>query len=224
VIGFESQARFIPIYVGESTRHIGRFGDYVAANFTASTDFKVGRAIKYLDILGFKVLIKYGESADRRRDQRILISTHRSSGYRLLNDLPGYRYKFADKKKEGEKVDSFMNELLGGLSKILTAPNLMTNIIDFAHSEPITSVSEKMKMPESKLKNHERFAKAFEKYAGRTFTTNRIKEILLRAYPDFSLGSILPNDHAEGNKSPCSCARTPDRVFDRIDRGHYRVR
>lgn len=224
VIGFEKEARFIPIYVGESRRNIGRIGDYVVANFSASTDFKVGRAVKYLDRLGFKVLIKYGETTDRRRDQKILISSDRASGYKLLNDLAGYHYKFADKKKKGEKVESFINEQLRGLSKTSTGSNLMMNIIDFERLEPITIVSEKMTVPETRLKNHERFAKAFKKYAGQEFTTKQIEEILLRAYPDFSLGSILPNDHAGGNKSPCWCAKTADRVFNRIDRGLYRVR
>jgi hypothetical protein len=224
VIGFEKEARFIPIYIGESRRNIGRFGDYVAANFSASTDFKVGRAVKYLDRLGFKVLIKYGETTDRRRDQKILISRHRLASYKLLNDLAGYHYKFADKKKEEEKIESFMNDLLSGLSKTSAGSNLMTNVIDFEHSEPITIVSEKVTVPETRLKNHERFAKTFKGYTGQEFTTKQIEEILLRTYPDFSLGSILPNDHAGGNKSPCWCAKTADRVFDRIDRGLYRVR
>jgi hypothetical protein len=77
---------------------------------------------------------------------------------------------------------------------------------------------------EAKLKNHECFANAFRKYTGQELTTEQIEHILLRAYPNFSLGSIRPNDHAAGNKSPCSCARTTDRVFDRLDRGLYRVR
>jgi len=39
-------------------------------------------------------------------------------------------------------------------------------------------------------------------------------------------GSILPNDHAEGNLSPCRCAknRENDPIFDRDDDGNYRVR
>ena len=39
---------FIPFYVGESSRSVGRFGDYIASKFTASTDFQVGQAIQYL--------------------------------------------------------------------------------------------------------------------------------------------------------------------------------
>ena len=46
----------VPFYVGESSRHVGRFGDYMSANFTASTDFKVGEAVKYLQKSRFRVL------------------------------------------------------------------------------------------------------------------------------------------------------------------------
>jgi hypothetical protein len=75
-----------------------------------------------------------------------------------------------------------------------------------------------------KLNNHECFAKAFRKHAGQTLSTGQIGRILLNDYPSFSEGSVRPNDHAEGNECPCSCARTADRVFDRLRRGLYRVR
>lgn len=85
-------------------------------------------------------------------------------------------------------------------------------------------ISEKKWVTKTKLENHESFAIAFGKYTGQELTTEQIAHILLRAYPNFSLGSIRPNDHASGNKSPCSCAGTANRVFDRLDRGLYRVR
>ena len=45
---------FTPFYVGESTTRVGgRIGDYVAANFTALADFKVGKAVKRLRERGF---------------------------------------------------------------------------------------------------------------------------------------------------------------------------
>ena len=37
----------IPFYIGESSRGIGRFYDYLMAQFAASTDFKVGEAIRH---------------------------------------------------------------------------------------------------------------------------------------------------------------------------------
>jgi len=46
------------------------------------------------------------------------------------------------------------------------------------------------------------------------------------AESDIVPGSILPNDHAEGNLSPCRCAknRENDPIFDREPNGNYRVR
>src|SRR3990172_2147914 len=49
----------VPFYVGESSRHVGRFGDYVSAKFSAPTDFKVGEAVKYLRKRGLRVVIKF---------------------------------------------------------------------------------------------------------------------------------------------------------------------
>ena len=73
------------------------------------------------------------------------------------------------------------------------------------------------------MTNHEMIADAVRGYRGETLTTIEIKNIVLRAYPRFSEGSLLPNDHADGNKNPCWCATTKDRIFDRIEWGKYRV-
>jgi hypothetical protein len=37
-------------------------------------------------------------------------------------------------------------------------------------------------------------------------------------------GSILPNDHAEGNQHPCCCAKTTRRLFKRVRYAHYKIR
>ncbi len=73
------------------------------------------------------------------------------------------------------------------------------------------------------MTNHEMIADAVRGYRGETLTTSEIKKIVLRAYPRFSEGSLLPNDHAAGNKNPCWCATTKDRIFDRMKRGNYHV-
>lgn len=73
-------------------------------------------------------------------------------------------------------------------------------------------------------RNHTMFKNAFRARRGQSLTTSQIKEILLRAYPNFVPGSVLPNDHAGGNKSCCACAGTENRLFDRIEHGLYRVR
>lgn len=67
-------------------------------------------------------------------------------------------------------------------------------------------------------------ANAMRTYQGRELTTAEIRKIVITQFPDFSTGSLLPNDHAEGNVCPCSCAGTTSRIFDRLDRGLYRVR
>jgi hypothetical protein len=101
----------IPFYVGESSRHVGRFGDYVAANFSASTDFKVGEAVKYLREKGVRVVVTFKESPDRKGEERRLLQ-HLRSTFRLLNDLKGYRYGSADADGERLKIRQFIDLLL----------------------------------------------------------------------------------------------------------------
>jgi hypothetical protein len=103
----------VPFYVGESSRHIGRFGDYVSANFSASTDFKVGEGVKFLRQLGFPVLIKYRETTRRKLDEASLITALKSQGFMLLNDLKGYDYRSAVAENERRRVHSFIETLVG---------------------------------------------------------------------------------------------------------------
>ncbi len=112
IIGIEEKDRFIPIYVGESSRNIGRFGDYVSAQFSAATDFKVGVAVKYLMKNGRRVAIKYKDSSERRREQNDAIAEIKKDGFSLLNDLEGYSYKTADRKKEIKKIENFIKEII----------------------------------------------------------------------------------------------------------------
>jgi hypothetical protein len=74
------------------------------------------------------------------------------------------------------------------------------------------------------MTNHDRLVSALKPYRGKTLTTSDIGHIVKYAFPEFNLGSLLPNDHAEGNKSPCSCAGTTGRIFDKVTRGSYTVR
>jgi len=75
----------------------------------------------------------------------------------------------------------------------------------------------------SPLSNHGMITSALDAYRGKILTTSEIRAIVLGAFPHFSKGSLLPNDHALGNKSPCSCAGTDRRIFDRIEPGRYLV-
>ncbi|GLI53345.1 hypothetical protein [Thermodesulfovibrio yellowstonii] len=74
------------------------------------------------------------------------------------------------------------------------------------------------------MTNHERFVETFKGMSGKELSTSEIRDIIIKKFPDMNRGSILPNDHAEGNKSVCWCAGTENRVFDRIKRGLYKVR
>lgn len=64
---------------------------------------------------------------------------------------------------------------------------------------------------------------AMSDYRGETLTTAEIKKIVCLAFPRFSNGSILPNDHATGNKSACWCAGTDSQIFQKIGKSEYRV-
>jgi hypothetical protein len=72
--------------------------------------------------------------------------------------------------------------------------------------------------------NHELIAKALKAHSGRELETKQFNEIILDAFPDFNEGSLLPNDHASGNKGACPCAGTESRLLDRLGRGLFRVR
>lgn len=71
--------------------------------------------------------------------------------------------------------------------------------------------------------NHDRFASVFKNRIGRTFSTAEIMKLML-AESDIQPGSVLPNDHGEGNKGECPCVGTDRQVFERLGRGTYRVR
>ena len=107
------QTARVPFYVGESSRHVGRFGDYVSGQFSASTDFKVGEAVKCLRELGYQVIIKYKESTNRKTDEASLIACLKSQQHRLLNDLEGYDYRSGTTKEvERDRVRRFVKELV----------------------------------------------------------------------------------------------------------------
>jgi hypothetical protein len=102
----------VPFYVGETSRHMGRIGDYITANFSAQTDFKVGEAVKCLRQLGCLVVIRYKESTNRKRDQDSLIASLRRQGFRLLNDLEGYNYITASEEDERRRIQGFVKTLV----------------------------------------------------------------------------------------------------------------
>ena len=93
VLCWVSEKEEIPFYVGETQSIWGRLNDYYWAEFKASTDFRVGEAIRYLSTKNIRVVARYRPSADPRGEERARIIELRTEGRRLLNDLPAYDYR-----------------------------------------------------------------------------------------------------------------------------------
>jgi len=108
----EGNSDATPFYVGETSRHVGRFGDYLSAKFSACTDFKVGEAVKYLRLRGFRVIIKYKESTDRQGEEKTILDQFRLQHRLLLNDLPGYDYRRSNELDERRKIRVFMSRII----------------------------------------------------------------------------------------------------------------
>jgi hypothetical protein len=76
----------------------------------------------------------------------------------------------------------------------------------------------------SKKTNHQMLDEALKMYQGKVLHTSEMRRIVLSRFPEFKLGSFLPNDHSDiGNKHPCSCSGTSRRLFDRVARHTYKV-
>lgn len=118
VIGISNETDFHEFYVGQSSRHVGRFGDYLKPNFTAATDFKVGKAIEFLREKGFKIEIKYKVAKDRKLDEKELIKKIEPT----LNDLDGYDYKSL--KNNEVKRDEEIKKIKKHMQDWITGKNL----------------------------------------------------------------------------------------------------
>jgi hypothetical protein len=104
-------------YVGETDRFGARMMDYVIAAFGASTDFKVGEAIRYLVANGARVTVGYNECANRkdaRAMERDFINGLRIEGVGLINDLDGYDYRTAINSDERTKIHDFCDRKILG--------------------------------------------------------------------------------------------------------------
>jgi hypothetical protein len=113
VICWVNNVQEVPFYVGETGRLNERMDDYCAKQFGAATDFRVGEAICYLrDKRGFKIMVRYKPSSDRKKEEYLIVRNLQTSGVRLLNDLLSYNYKHADKQDEREAVHKFCEVLI----------------------------------------------------------------------------------------------------------------
>ena len=108
----ESSSDYVPFYVGESSRHVGRFGDYVSAKFSASTDFKVGEAVRQLLYQGCNVIIRYKFTSNRRAEEESIIQKLTANGLQLLNSMGGYTYLKTNEHVERGRVREFTTEVL----------------------------------------------------------------------------------------------------------------
>jgi hypothetical protein len=102
----------IPFYVGQTQSIWGRLNDYYWADFQASTDFRVGEAVRYLNGQDLRVVAKYKVSADRHKEERAIIDLLHAEKRRLLNDCPSYDYRTGTKATEKSRVQKFIDALI----------------------------------------------------------------------------------------------------------------
>lgn len=83
------------------------------------------------------------------------------------------------------------------------------------------------------MAKHREILTALRGFAGQKLTTAEIVTTVRKTFPECNSGNVLPNDHAEGNLGACWCSRknangqnfdASKRIFDRVDRGIFRVR
>lgn len=69
--------------------------------------------------------------------------------------------------------------------------------------------------------NHDAIKAAVSEYVGQVLSTDEIKVLTNGTVRP---GSVLPNDHADrDHRGHCWCAGTEHRLFEKVDRGSYRV-
>jgi hypothetical protein len=82
------------------------------------------------------------------------------------------------------------------------------------------------KMVERVTKYHTQLKNLFQNRKGEKLTTAQIRDIVKSSSDLKTVESwVLPSDHCSNhsNRASCKCAGTPDAVFERLKRGHYRV-
>ena len=107
-----------------------------------------------------------------------------------------------------------LGHLLEGSEKYCPECGLRINNSELAsqfavltNSGPIpTSTSTLSSSVYSYGRNHQILASAVAPHAGSRLTTRQISDIVLTFDPSFQQGSLLVNDHAEGNAGACRCA------------------
>jgi hypothetical protein len=117
VLCWTDGVRNVPFYVGQTQAILGRMNDYHWADFQASTDFRVGEAVKYLREKGLHVITRYRLSAasktEREKEERCLIDALKAEGTALLNCFPGYDYRKSAQDEQRDRIRGFIDEILG---------------------------------------------------------------------------------------------------------------
>lgn len=87
-------------------------GDYCLAQFQASTDFRVGEAVRHLrETKRYQIVLRYRKIPEPAKDEYQLIRRLQLSGFRLLNDLLGYDCRTAQETDERVAVQEFCDVL-----------------------------------------------------------------------------------------------------------------
>jgi hypothetical protein len=88
-------------------------GDYYSAQFAASTDFRVGKTIKFFaQERQCGIQVRFKQSDHGRQEEVRIIRELLLLGYHLLNSLPGYDYLVANKNNEQEVIQRFCRMIL----------------------------------------------------------------------------------------------------------------
>jgi len=104
-----------PFYVGQTMRFAGRMDDYFWAQFTASTDFKVGESIKHLrDERGCQIIVRHKPSSNRLDEEKAIIRQLSKEKFPLLNSCPNYDYKTASEDDVLEAIRGYCDKLIAG--------------------------------------------------------------------------------------------------------------
>ena len=103
----------LPFYAGQTKRLAARMGDYESAQFAASTDFRVGEAIRFFaQERQCGIQVRFKQSDHGLQDEYLIIRELQLSGFHMLNSLLAYDYRQASKEAEREVIQRFCRMIL----------------------------------------------------------------------------------------------------------------
>jgi len=105
----------VPFYVGQTQAIWGRMNDYHWGEFQASTDFRVGQAVRYLSEHDLRVVSKYkvvqGKRPEWLHREAKIVQDLEGEGWLLLNRMDGYKYAESTEELERAKIERFMERI-----------------------------------------------------------------------------------------------------------------